>query len=325
MQYTRLGRSGLDVSRVCLGCMGFGESGRGRHEWAVGEDESRAIIGRALELGVNFFDTANAYSAGSSEEIVGRALRDMADRDEVVIATKVFFPMRGDTGGRNSIGLSRKAIMQELEHSLRRLGTDYIDLYQIHRWDDRTPIEETMAALDDAVTSGKVRYLGASSMWAWQFSKAQYTAELAGSTKFISMQNHYSLLHREEEREMLPLCADQGVGTIPWSPLARGLLTRPWGTETTRLSADALIDHRFDEARDRPVVEHVATVAEQRGLPMAQVALAWVMRNPVVAAPIAGATRAAHIEDAVAAVDVELSDEEAALLESAYTPRDNMF
>ncbi len=325
MQYTRLGRSGLDVSRVCLGCMGFGESGRGRHEWAVGEEDSRAIIGRALELGVNFFDTANAYSAGSSEEIVGRALRDMADRDEVVIATKVFFPMRGDTGGRNSIGLSRKAIMQELEHSLRRLGTDYIDLYQIHRWDDRTPIEETMAALDDAVTSGKVRYLGASSMWAWQFSKAQYTAELAGSTKFISMQNHYSLLHREEEREMLPLCADQGVGTIPWSPLARGLLTRPWGTETTRLSADALIDHRFDEARDRPVVEHVAAVAEQRGLPMAQVALAWVMRNPVVAAPIAGATKAAHIEDAVAAVDVDLSDEEAALLESAYTPRDNMF
>ena len=325
MKYTRLGRSGLDVSRVCLGCMGFGEPSRGRHDWAVDEDQSRAIIQQALDLGINFFDTANAYSAGSSEEIVGRALRDMADRDEVVIATKVYFPMRGDIGGRNSVGLSRKAIMQELEHSLRRLGTDYIDLYQIHRWDNRTPIEETMAALDDAVTSGKVRYLGASSMWAWQFSKAQYTAELAGSTKFISMQNHYSLLMREEEREMLPLCADQGVGTIPWSPLARGLLTRPWGTETTRRSADALIDHRFDEARDRPVVERVAEVAAARGLPMAQVALAWVMSNPVVASPIAGATKAKHVEDAVAALEVELSAEEKALLEEPYTPRDNMF
>ncbi|MEM9464929.1 MAG: aldo/keto reductase [Actinomycetota bacterium] len=325
MQYTRLGRSGLDVSRVCLGCMGFGEANGGPHDWAVGEEESRAIIGQALELGVNFFDTANAYSAGSSEEIVGRALRDMADRDEVVIATKVFFPMRGDTGGRNSIGLSRKAIMQELEHSLRRLGTDYIDLYQIHRWDRRTPIEETMAALDDAVTSGKVRYLGASSMWAWQFSKAQYTAELAGSTKFVSMQNHYSLLMREEEREMLPLCADQGVGTIPWSPLARGLLTRPWGTETARRSADALIERRFDEARDRPVVERVAEVAAARGVPMAQVALAWVLSNPVVAAPIAGATKAHHIDDAVAAVELDLTDEEKALLEAPYTPRDNMF
>ena len=325
MKYTRLGRSGLDVSRVCLGCMGFGEGSPGRQDWAVGEAESREMIATALDLGINFFDTANAYSAGSSEEIVGRALGDMTNRDNVVIATKVFFPMRADEGGRNSIGLSRKAIMQELEHSLRRLGTDYIDLYQIHRYDRRTPIEETMAALDDAVTSGKVRYIGASSMWAWQLSKAQYTAELAGSTKFISMQNHYSLLMREEEREMHPLCADQGVGTIPWSPLARGLLTRPWGTETVRRQSDPNIDRRFTEDRDRPIVERVAEVADARGLPMAQVALAWVMANPVVAAPIAGATKITHIEDAVAAVDVDLSDEEKALLEEPYTPRDNAF
>lgn len=325
MQYTRLGRSGLDISRVCLGCMGFGEGSPGRQDWAVGETESREMIAAALDLGINFFDTANAYSAGSSEEIVGRALRDMTDRDNVVIATKVFFPMRAAEGGRNSIGLSRKAILQELEHSLRRLGTDYIDLYQIHRYDQRTPIEETMAALDTAVTSGKVRYIGASSMWAWEFSKAQYTAELAGSTKFISMQNHYSLLMREEDREMHPLCADQGVGTIPWSPLARGLLTRPWGTETARRQSDPNIDRRFTEARDRPIVERVAEVAEARGLPMAQVALAWVMANPVVAAPIAGATKLKHIEDAVAAVDVTLSDEEKALLEEPYTPRDNAF
>ena len=325
MQYTRLGRSGLDVSRVCLGCMGFGEGSPGRQDWAVGERESRDMIATALDLGINFFDTANAYSAGSSEEIVGRALRDMTNRDHVVIATKVFFPMRAEEGGRNSIGLSRKAIMQELEHSLRRLGTDYIDLYQIHRYDRRTPIEETMAALDDAVRSGKVRYIGASSMWAWELSKAQYTAERAGSTRFISMQNHYSLLMREEEREMHPLCADQGIGTIPWSPLARGLLTRPWGTDTVRRQRDPNIDRRFSEDRDRPIVERVAEVADARGLPMAQIALAWVMANPVVAAPIAGATRVEYIEDAVAAVDVELSEEEKALLEAPYTPRDNLF
>ncbi len=325
MRYTRLGRSGLDVSRICLGCMGFGEGSPGRQDWAVGESESREMIATALDLGINFFDTANAYSAGSSEEIVGRALCDMTNRDNVVLATKVFFPMRAEEGGRNSIGLSRKAIMQELEHSLRRLGTDYIDLYQIHRYDPRTPIEETMAALDDAVRSGKVRYIGASSMWAWQLSKAQYTAELANSTKFISMQNHYSLLMREEEREMHPLCADQGIGTIPWSPLARGLLTRPWGIETVRRSRDPNIDRRFSEDRDRPIVERVAEVADARGLPMAQIALAWVMANPVVAAPIAGATKVEHIEDAVAAVDVNLSDEEKALLEAPYTPRDNLF
>jgi aryl-alcohol dehydrogenase (NADP+) len=305
--------------------MGFGEGSPGHQDWAVGESESREMIATALDLGINFFDTANAYSAGSSEEIVGRALRDMTNRDNVVLATKVFFPMRAEEGGRNSIGLSRKAIMQELEHSLRRLGTDYIDLYQIHRYDPRTPIEETMAALDDAVRSGKVRYIGASSMWAWQLSKAQYTAELANSTKFISMQNHYSLLMREEEREMHPLCADQGIGTIPWSPLARGLLTRPWGIETVRRSRDPNIDRRFSEDRDRPIVERVAEVADARGLPMAQIALAWVMANPVVAAPIAGATKVEHIEDAVAAVDVNLSDEEKALLEAPYTPRDNLF
>ncbi|RMH68148.1 MAG: aldo/keto reductase, partial [Actinomyces sp.] len=232
MRYTHLGRSGLEVSRICLGCMGFGGDTPGVHDWAVGEEDSRAIIAHALEAGINFFDTANVYSLGTSEEIVGRALRDMADRDEVVIATKVYFPLRGRTSP-NSGGLSRKAIMQELEHSLRRLGTDYVDLYQIHRWDDRTPIDETLAALDDAVHSGKVRYIGASSMWAWQFATALHTSELHGWSAFVSMQNHYNLLHREEEREMLPLCADRGIGVIPWSPLARGKLARPWD-ETTR-------------------------------------------------------------------------------------------
>ncbi len=324
MKYTKLGRSGLEVSRVCVGCMGFGEPSGGVHDWAVGEGESRAMIERALELGVNFFDTANAYSLGSSEEIVGRALNDMADRDEVVIATKVYFPMRG-AGGRNSRGLSRKAIMAEVDHSLRRLGTDYIDLYQIHRFDDRTPIEETLAALHDVVTASKVRYIGASSMWAWQLAKMLTTSESHGWAKFISMQNHYSLLMREEEREMLPLCDDQGVGAIPWSPLARGKLTRPWDETTVRSETDVNIQRRFEESRDRPIVERVAEVAASRGLPMAQVALAWVMANPVVASPIAGVTKIKHIEDAVAAVDVELSDEEKALLEQPYTPRDNLF
>ncbi|MCP3934674.1 MAG: aldo/keto reductase [Actinomycetia bacterium] len=323
MRYTRLGNSGLDVSRVCLGCMGFGEESPGLVDWSLGEEESRPLIARALELGINFFDTANGYSIGSSEEIVGRALTDMANRDEVVIATKVYFPMRGRRP--NSLGLSRKAIMQELDNSLRRLGTDYIDLYQIHRWDERTPIEETMAALHDAVTAGKVRYLGASSMWAWQFAKAQHVSEMNGRTKFISMQNQYSLLQREEEREMLPLCADQGVGTIPWSPLARGLLTRPWGTETTRSENDARGMSRFEGSKNKEIVDRVGEVAEARGVPMAQVALAWVLANPVVAAPIAGVTKMQHIEDAVAAVDLDLSDDEKAALEEPYTPRANRF
>ncbi len=322
MKYVKLGRSGLEVSRVCMGCMSLGESTPGVHDWSLPEDESRVLIEQALEAGVNFFDTANAYSIGSSEEILGRALGDMANRDEVVIATKVYFPMRR---GRNARGLSRKAILAELDHSLRRLGTDHIDLYQIHRWDDRTPIEETLSALHDAVTMGKVRYIGASSMWAWQLSKALHTSELRGWTKFISMQNQYSLLQREEEREMLPLCLDQGVGAIPWSPLGRGLLTRTWGSTTTRTESDGLIDRRFEESQDRPIVEAVAQVATARGVPMAQVALAWVLANPAVAAPIVGVGKQRHIADAVAAVDVELTSEELAILEAPYTPRANLF
>ena len=326
MKYTRLGRSGLEVSRICLGCMGFGEPDRDRHGWTIGSDDARPIIERALDLGINFFDTANGYSDGSSEEITGAALNAMANRDEVVIATKVFFPMRGD--GRNSIGLSRKAILAELDHSLRRLGTDYIDLYQIHRFDHRTPVEETMAALDHAITSGKVRYIGASSMWAWQLSKMQYTAELGGWSKFISMQDHYSLLNREEEREMIPLCADQDIGLIPWSPLARGVLARPWGTTTARSETDPYMESRVDpayETSNRAIVEEVARIATARGVSMAQVATAWVLANPVVAAPIIGTTRLHHIEDAVAAVDFELSDDEIASLTAPYTPRPNPF
>ncbi len=298
MKYTRLGASGLDVSRLCLGCMGFGEETPGIHDWSLDEAASRPLIEKALELGINFFDTANAYSTGSSEEIVGRALADMADREAVVIATKVYFPMRR---GRNALGLSRKAIMAEVDNSLRRLGTDYIDLYQIHRFDDRTPIEETMRALHDVTAAGKVRYIGASSMWAWQFAKAQYVAEANGWTRFISMQNQYSLLQREDEREMFPLCADQGVGSIPWSPLARGLLARDWEQSTKRSASDPLMKERFDEARDRPIVERV------------------------VAAPIVGATRVGHITDAVDALEVELTDDDKAGLEELYTPRSASF
>lgn len=315
MKYTRLGESGLEVSRLCLGCMGFGGVTPGSHDWAIDESASRPLIETALELGINFFDTANAYSRGTSEEIVGRVLGDLASRDEVVLATKVFFPMRR---GRNAVGLSRKAIMAEVDNSLRRLGTDYIDLYQIHRFDHRTPIEETMRALHDVVESGKVRYLGASSMWAWEFAKAQHTAELHGWTKFISMQNQYSLLQREDERELLPLCVDQGVGSIPWSPLARGLLTRDWDTATTRSQADPLVDERFDEARDRPIAERVAEVAAAKGVPRAHVALSWVLSKPAVASPIVGATKLHHITDAVDALDVTLTAEEVASLEELY-------
>lgn len=322
MKYTKLGSSGLEVSRICLGCMSFGEESPGAHDWSLDEAASRPIIEKALELGINFFDTANAYSIGSSEEITGRALRDMANRDEVVIATKVYFPVRR---GRNARGLSRKAIMTELDASLRRLGTDYIDLYQIHRWDDRTSIEETLGALHDAVTSGKVRYIGASSMWAWQFSKALYTSEMRGFSKFISMQNQYSLLQREEEREMHPLCADQGVGTIPWSPLGRGLLTRDWDETTRRSTSDPMMARRFDEAKDRPIVERVAEVAREKGASMAQVALAWVLANPVVASPIVGVTKMSHLEEAVSALDVELTAGEKERLEEVYTPRANLF
>lgn len=322
MKYTKLGRSGLDVSRICLGCMNFGDDTPGAHDWSVGEAETRPILEKALDLGINFFDTANAYSQGTSEEITGKLLGELANRDEVVIATKVYFPMRRS---RNALGLSRKSIMTELEHSLRRLGTDYIDLYQIHRFDPRTPVEETMRAFDDAITAGKVRYIGASSMWAWQFSKMQYIAELNGWSKFVSMQNQYSLLQREEEREMLDLCADQGVSAIPYSPLARGLLTRDWDASTPRQESDPLTGQRFDRSRDEVVAQEVANIAEERGVPRAQVALAWVMRNPVVAAPIIGASKIGHVEDAVAALDVALSAEEVGRLEANYTPRANLF
>ena len=316
MEYTKLGSTGLDVSRICLGCMSFGVPERGSHEWSLDAERGRPLIRRALEAGVNFFDTANVYSDGTSEEIVGQALREFGNRDELVLATKVHGRMRP---GPNGAGLSRKAILAELEASLRRLGVDYVDLYQIHRWDDNTPIEETMAALHDLVKAGKVRYLGASSMYAWQFSKAQYLAERHGWTRFATMQNHYNLLYREEEREMLPLCADLGVGAIPWSPLARGRLTRDWNAGSARSETDEFGKTLYLE-EDRVIVERVAEVAEQRGVSRAQIALAWVLRHPVVSAPIVGATKLEHLEDAVAALDVELSDAEVDRLESGYRP-----
>ncbi len=316
MKYVKLGRTGLDVSRICLGCMSFGESGVGAHDWTLDEATSRALIKRALDLGINFFDTANVYSIGTSEEYVGRALRDFANRDEIVLATKVHGPMRK---GPNSAGLSRKAIMAEVDGSLRRLGVDYIDLYQIHRFDARTPIEETMDALHDVVRAGKVRYIGASSMYAWQFSKAQYLAERHGLTKFISMQNHYNLLNREEEREMMPLCADQGVGVIPWSPLARGRLTRDWDDKTARSETDEFGKTLY-QPEDQVIVERVAELAMERDIPRAQVALAWVLSKSFVTSPIVGATKEHHIDDAVAALELTLRSDEIARLEEPYTP-----
>ncbi len=318
MKYTKLGRTGLDVSRICLGCMSYGDVTRGgQHKWVLDEEESRPFIRTALENGINFFDTANVYSVGSSEEFLGRALRDFANRDEVVIATKVHGQMRP---GPNGAGLSRKVILTEVDHSLRRLGTDYIDLYQIHRLDDGTPIEETLGALDDVVRAGKVRYIGASSMWAWQFAKALYTADAHAWGRFVSMQNHYNLLNREEEREMVPLCLDQGVGVIPWSPLARGRLTRGWDDTTNRSQTDAFAARLYHESSDRAVVERVAEVAAERGVPPAQVALAWLLSRPAITAPIVGATKPQHLDDAVAAVDLELSDKEIARLEEPYIP-----
>jgi aryl-alcohol dehydrogenase-like predicted oxidoreductase len=316
MQYVKLGSTGLDVSRICLGCMTYGLPDRGVHEWTLDEEASRPLIRQALESGINFFDTANVYSDGTSEEIVGRALRDFAHRDEIVLATKVHGRTRpGPNGG----GLSRKAIMSEIDHSLRRLGTDYVDLYQIHRYDPHTPVEETMEALHDLVKAGKVRYIGASSMYAWQFSKAQYTAERHGWTRFVSMQNHYNLLYREEEREMLPLCADQGVGVLPWSPLARGRLARDWGTVTGRSANDDFGSRLYQEG-DRTIVEAVTRIAEDRGVPRAQVALAWLLHQDTVAAPIVGAGTPQHVEDAVAAVELELSDKEIEEMEQPYAP-----
>ena len=323
MDYIKLGTTGLDVSPIAIGAMSYGEPDRGHPVWSLDEDTSRPLIKQALEAGINFFDTANMYSQGSSEEILGRALSDFADRDEVVIATKVRHPMRP---GPNGAGLSRKAIFTEIDHSLRRLGTDYVDLYQIHRMDTMTPIEETLEALHDVVRAGKVRYLGASSMHAWEFAKCLRLQREHGWARFVSMQDHYNLLAREEEREMIPLCADEGVGTIIWSPLARGRLARASDEQTTRSSsndadyADLLYTER---ASDEAIIAAVATVAAARGVSRAQIALAWLRRNPVVAAPLIGATRPSHIEDAVASLEIELTDDEAAALEAPYTPRND--
>jgi aryl-alcohol dehydrogenase-like predicted oxidoreductase len=323
MDYRKLGQTGLDVSPIAIGAMTYGEPGRGHPVWSLGEPEARPLIKHALELGINFFDSANMYSQGSSEEILGRALKDFADRDDVVIATKLRHPMRP---GPNGKGLSRKAIMTEIDHSLRRLGTDYVDLYQIHRNDPATPLEETLEALNDIVKAGKVRYLGASSMHAWEFAKALHTQKAHGWARFVSMQDHYNLLAREEEREMLPLCADEGVGTIVWSPLARGRLARPWSDAkaTARASDDGFADLLYTPQTaeaDEKIVDAVGAVAEARGLKRAQIALAWLRVNPVVVAPLVGASRTSQIDDAVASLDIELTAGEIRLLEQPYTPR----
>src|SRR5437870_5882497 len=316
MNYTNLGKTGLKVSRICLGCMSYGLEER---KWGLNEEQGRPFIKRALELGINFFDTANMYGNGRSEEVLGRALRDFAKRDEAVIATKVYFSMRPDVNGRGS---SRKAIMTEIDHSLRRLGTDYVDLYQIHRWDYDTPIEETLEALNDVVRAGKARYIGASAMYAWQFAKALYTSDLHGWTRFVSMQPHYNLIYREEEREMLPLCQDQKIAVIPYSPVAKGLLTRKPSkerNETLRAQTDDVGKRLYTE-EDLQIAQRVSDVAEARGLPMAQVALAWILSKPVVTAPIIGATKPHQLDDAVAAVSVQFTPDEIRHLEEAYQP-----
>jgi len=319
MEYTKLGRTGRDVSRICLGCMSYGGGNRGNHAWSLGEEGSRPFIKRALEAGINFFDTANRYSLGNSEEILGRAIKDFARRDEIVIATKVYGRMRP---GPNGAGLSRKAIMAEIDASLRRLGTDYVDLYQVHRWDYDTPIEETLEALHDVVKAGKTRYIGASSMHAWQFARALGIAERHGWSRFVSMQNLVNLLYREEEREMLPLCAAEGIGVIPWSPQARGKLTRDWDYTSIRTETDEAFGRLFANTQeaDRKVVDRVAEVAAARGIPRAQVALAWLLAKPVITAPIVGATKLQHLEDALASIDVKLSEDDIASLEEPYAP-----
>ena len=317
MEYVKLGRTGLEVSRICLGCMSYGVPDRGNHAWSIDEAESRPFIQRALEGGINFFDTANRYSLGSSEEILGRAIKDFTRRDEVVIATKVYGRMRpGPNGG----GLSRKAIMREIDDSLQRLGTDYVDLYQIHRWDYGTPIEETLEALHDIVKAGKARYIGASSMHAWQFARALAVSERHGWTRFVSMQNLVNLLYREEEREMLPLCAAEGIGVIPWSPQARGRLTRDWDYTSIRTETDDAHQRLFGRSAeaDHKVVDRVAEVAKARGIPRAQVALAWLLAKPVITAPIVGATKLHHLDDALASVNVKLSADEITSLEEPY-------
>jgi aryl-alcohol dehydrogenase-like predicted oxidoreductase len=321
MEYVKLGHTGLDVSRICLGCMTYGVPDRGTHPWTLDEEKSRPFIRRALELGINFFDTANVYSDGTSEEFLGRAIRDFSNRDAVVIATKVHNRMRP---GPNGAGLSRRAILGEIDNSLRRLGMDYVDLYQIHRWDDETPIEETLEALHDVVKAGKARYIGASSMYSWQFSKALHLQRQNGWTRFVSMQNYYNLLYREEEREMMPLCEDERIGVIPWSPLARGRLTRDWDESSYRKETDefgATLYERTADA-DRVVVERVAALAVKRSIPRAQVALAWVLQKPYITAPIVGASKPNHLDDAVAALDVKLTAEEMQFLEEPYVPHE---
>ena len=321
MEYVHLGKTGLKVSRICLGCMSYGDPASGHHAWALGEAESRPFVKKAIELGINFFDTANMYSFGASEEVLGRALRDFGRREDLVIATKVYFPMR--SADPNAQGLSRKAIFREMDDSLRRLGTDYVDLYQIHRWDYETPIEETLEALHDVVKAGKARYIGASSMHAWQFAKALYLADLHGWTRFASMQPHYNLLYREEEREMLGLCEAEGIGVIPWSPLARGRLARPWkSAETARTASDAFGRSLYEasEKADEGVARRVEELAARRGAPMASVALAWLLSKPAVTAPIVGATKGGHLEDAVAALELKLEADEIRFLEEPYAP-----
>ncbi|MDN3235305.1 aldo/keto reductase [Pseudomonas sp. WAC2] len=319
MDYKNLGSTGLKISPLCLGCMTYGVPERGNHPWTMGEEESRPLLKKALDMGINFFDTANAYSDGTSEEIVGRALKDFARRDEIVLATKVYFPMRNKP---NVGGLSRKAIFASIDASLKRLGTDYVDLYQIHRWDYETPIEETMEALHDVVKAGKALHIGASSMYAWQFAKALHVADRNGWTRFVTMQNYVNLLYREEEREMLPLCLDEGIGVIPWSPMARGRLTRDWDTSSARVESDEFGKSLYANTADadRRVVERVAEIANERGVPRAQVALAWVVQKPGISAPIIGASKPQHLEDAVAALSLNLTAEEIARLEEPYVP-----
>ncbi len=316
MDYVKFGSTGLEVSRLCLGCMTFGDAKRGNHSWTLDEATSRPIIKLAIESGINFLDTANVYSDGTSEEIVGRAIKDFAKREDIVLATKVSGRMRP---GPNGEGLSRKAIFAEIDASLKRLGTDYVDLYQIHRWDARTPIEETLEALHDVVKAGKARYIGASSMASWQFAKAVYTSRLNGWTQFVSMQDHLNLLYREEEREMLPFCIDQGLAVIPWSPLARGRLTRDWNETTERLETDVFGKSLYVEG-DREVVDQVGIIAAKRGVPRAQVALAWLVQKKGVTAPIVGASKPQHVNDALAALSLKLTPEEISALEAPYKP-----
>lgn len=319
MNYVKFGNTGLDVSPLCLGTMGFGDPNSGFHEWVLEEADSREVIKKALDLGINFFDTANVYSYGASEEIVGRALNDFAPRDEIVVATKLYSKMKQRP---NSGGLSRKAIFYQVEQSLKRLQMDYIDLYIIHRWDYHTPIEETMKALHDLVVSGKVRYIGASAMYAWQFAKAQAVAEKNGWTKFVSMQNHLNLLYREEEREMMPLCADQKIAVTPYSPLAAGRLTRDWGAETKRYLTDKTANQKYDKTieQDREIVARVAKIADNHQSKRSQIALAWLLQKEQVVAPIIGATKESHLLDALPALDLKLTAEEIAYLEEPYLP-----